>query len=159
MKTYPMFFNAGGLVAGTGFIARVSIKGRCLVEETGENYISFFGLNPAAVASDGSDLDQAYRAFVDRIRLIVFDIADESKDFDDFARRVREFVEEDADRRSEEEWTEAVHEVREGRLNLEGFEKRNADEEEIGVEVERVQRPEESLPSLNNSPEWPRMAA
>ena len=63
MKTYPIIFGPhGGLVAGNGFVASVAIRGRCLFEETGEDFVSVLGVNPGAVASDGETIGEAYRS-------------------------------------------------------------------------------------------------
>lgn len=163
-----MFFTTGGLVAGNGFIAHVSIKGRCLVEETGPDYVSFFGVNPGAVASDGADIDQAYRAFMERVRLVVFEIAEESGGFEEFERRVHQFVEHDTNKPNERDWNEAVEQVRSGQLDLPGFEKLKAENGEVKAEVKRVvgirddgspQLDGEFVPSLNSDGEEARMAA
>ena len=126
MTRYPMFFKQGGLVAGCDFIASVTIHGRCLLEDTDPTFYSFFGVNPGAVAGDGTTVDEALRNFLDNVRLNVFDISDRSKTFEEFEANIRAFFEA-ANASTEKQWIEAVQEVRSGKLELEGFRKEDGD--------------------------------
>jgi hypothetical protein len=127
MKTYPIIFGPhGGLVAGNGFIARFSMRGRCLFEETDPDFYSVLGVNPGAVASDGTTMGEAHRAFLDRIRQIAFEIADEAADFAEFSQRVRAFFDR-TNRPNEEIWKQDVERVRAGQLDLDGARRQDAD--------------------------------
>jgi hypothetical protein len=155
MNRYPILFGPhGGLVAGKGFIAHVSIRGRCIIEETGEGFFSALGVNPGAVAGDGASMGEAYRNLLERVRLVVFEIADEADDFEGFAEQVRRFVLE-TNRLNAADWMAAVARVRAGDLDLEGVRRENADRE-TEVEILRVAiQPEQDVdhqapnPSLN----------
>lgn len=145
MKNYPILFGPhGGLVAGNGFIARVAIRGRCLFEETDEGYCSVLGVNPGAVAGDGNTMGEAHHAFLERVRLIVFEIAEESGDFDDFKAQVRQFVE-TTNRPNESLWDRAVERVRAGEVDLEGVRREDADSG-FWVKVELVAAEDEAGP-------------
>ena len=134
MKHYPLIFGpSGGLVAGKGFIAHVAIRGRCLLEETGENFFSVLGVNPGAAAGDGANTGEAYHDFLERVRLVVFEIADEADNFEDFAAGVRRFVLE-TNRPNSEDWQAAVAKVRAGEVDLEGVRREDADREP-GVDI------------------------
>lgn len=127
MKHYPLIFGPhGGLVAGNGFIAHVLIRGRCLLEETDDEFVSIFGVNPGAVASDGANSGEAYHGFLERIRLIVFDFADEAEGFESFRGSVEQFVRE-TNRPNERLWEAAVARVRAGELDLDGVRREDAD--------------------------------
>lgn len=154
MIRYPILFGPhGGLVAGNGFIAHVAIRGRCLLEETDEEFCSALGVNPGAVAGDGVNLGEAYSDLVERVRLIVVEIAEEASDYEDFAAQVRSFVLE-TNRPNEEDWKAAVAKVRAGELDLEGVRREDA-ERGFMVEVrliapEREQNEHQPIsPSLN----------
>lgn len=152
MNIYPIIFGPqGGLVAGKGFIARVSIKGRCLFEETDEDFCSVLGVNPGAVASDGPSLSEAHHAFLERIRLIVFEIAEESESFEDFESQVNSFVVE-TNRPNEALWRDAVKRVRSGEVDLEGVRREDADGE-YWAKVELVASEDELAPRGRIAPE------
>jgi hypothetical protein len=127
MKNYPIIFGPhGGLVAGNGFIARVTIRGRCLFEETDQDFYSVLGVDPGAVAGDGNTMGEAHHAFLERVRLIVFEIAEEAEDFESFQAQVRQFVE-TTNRPNEHLWDRAVELVRAGEVDLEGVRREDAD--------------------------------
>jgi hypothetical protein len=107
MQNTPLFFNSAGLIAGRGFIASVKIAGRCLLEHTGKDYFTFFGVNPGSAAGQGMTEAEAFRNFVDNIRSVLFDIADEASSFDAFIRELEEYVM-DGNEPYEEAWRAAV---------------------------------------------------
>jgi hypothetical protein len=151
MKTYPIIFGPiGGLVAGNGFIARVAIRGRCLFEETGEDFVSALGVNPGAVASDGTTMGEAHSALLERIRAIVFEIAEETENFEQFSIEVRRFVEE-TNEPNLRAWEKAVEQVRAGEVDLEGVRREDA-EERCCVRVELIVESDPQLePSMNEA--------
>lgn len=137
MNIYPIIFGPhGGLVAGNGFIAHVSIRGRCLLEETDEEFVSILGVNPGAVAGDGANSGEAYRDFLERVRLIVFDLADEAPGFEQFEESVIQFVEQ-TNGPNEDLWRAAVSRVRAGEIDLEGVRREDADSA-VSIEIELV---------------------
>jgi hypothetical protein len=79
-------------VAGNGFLARVSIRGKCLIEETGEGFVSILGVNPGAVAGDGANVGEAHHDFLANLRALVFGIAETSPSFAAFEEEVRAAV-------------------------------------------------------------------
>lgn len=127
MKLYPLIFGPhGGLVAGQGFVAHVVIRGRCLLEETAEDLYSVLGVNPGAVAGDGENMGEAHHDFLERVRLVVIEIADEATDFGDFKAQVEEFVYR-TNKPNEKLWNAAVEQVRKGKVDLEGVRREDAD--------------------------------
>lgn len=146
MKRYPIFFGHGALVAGSGFVARVSIRGKCLLEETADDYVSVLGVNPGAVAGDGANVGEAYHDFLANLRALVFAIAETAPDFATFEREVRAVVW-DTNRHHAELWTEAVAKVRAGEIDLQGVRREDADSDPL-VEVELV-TPPNIRPELN----------
>ena len=137
MKHYPLIFPPhGSLVAGNGFVARVIIRGRCVLEETSDEFFSVLGVNPGAVAGDGANTGEAYHDFLEQVKINVFDIADEATDFGDFKARVERFVYQ-TNRPNEALWNAAVALVRAGEVDLEGVRREDA-ESAPRVSVERV---------------------
>ena len=151
-----IFGPHGGLVAGNGFVARVVIRGRCLLEATGDDFFSVMGVNPGAVAGDGANMGEAHRDFLENIRWAVFAIADEAIDFDDFRAQVRRFVER-TNRPNAELWDTAVKAVRAGDIDLEGIRREDADSASwVEVELVAAESPSPNRapmqPSLNSPP-------
>lgn len=137
MKLYPIIFGPhGGLVAGKGFVARIVIRGRCLLEQTGEDFFSVLGVNPGAVAGDGANMGEAHHDFLENVRLNVYSIADEASDFAELKARVEEFVQA-TNRPNEERWKAAVQAVRSGQVDLPDVGREDADGE-FGVTVDLV---------------------
>lgn len=152
VKRYPLFFNHGGLVAGQGFIAQVAIEGRVLVEETDDNFFTALGVNPGSSAGHGATLSEAMHALKDDIKLVIFEIAEEASGFEDFEKRVREFVllTRSAD---QAEWDEAVALVRAGELDTEAFPTRKPAETQATVRVRLVEpQREQPKPSAEVTP-------
>lgn len=137
MKHYPLIFPPHGcLVAGNGFVARVVIRGRCLLEETSDDFFSVLGVNPGAVAGDGANTGEAYHDFLEQVKINVFEIADEAADFAAFKTHVERFVNQ-TNRPNEALWNAAVALVRAGEVDLEGVRRERA-ESAPWVTVERV---------------------
>lgn len=147
MKRYPIFFGPfGWLVAGNGFIARVSIRGKCLIEETGDDFVSMLGVNPGAVAGDGANVGEAYHDFLASLRALVFAIAETSPDFAAFEEEIRAAVWE-TNQPHAELWTDAVAKIRSGEVDMEGVRRENAESDPV-VEIDQV-NPPDIRPELN----------
>lgn len=157
MKRYPIFFGPyGGLVAGNGFIARVSIRGKCLIEETGDDFVSILGVNPGAVAGDGANVAEAYHDFLANLRALVFAIAETSPTFATFEQEVRAAVWE-TNQPHADLWTAAVAKVRSGDVDMEGVRRESA-ESDPAVEIYEV-GPSDIRPDLNEPEPQFEMAA
>lgn len=157
MKHYPLIFGpTGGLVAGNGFVAHVLIRGRCLLEETDPEFCTVFGVNPGAVAGDGASKSEAYHDFMERMRLVVFEIAGESETFAEFKAQVEELVNA-TNGPNEHLWREAVELVRSGKVDLEGVRREDAEGAHwVKVDLVATQQPTEETalpidPEMNES--------
>lgn len=121
MDRIPLFFNYHGpLVAGRGFIARVRFEGRCILEHTGEDFVSFLGVNPGAVAGQGDTQEEAYRGLLENVRWVIVDLATEGSSFGQFKDLVERFVLE-TNYPFEVAWHEAVANVRAGKVDRSPF--------------------------------------
>ncbi|QQR74271.1 MAG: hypothetical protein IPJ17_01355 [Holophagales bacterium] len=138
MSKLPLFFNHRGYIAGNGFLAHVAISGKCLriVEEDGE--VSFCGVKPGGVVGVGQTVAEARSEFLESIKLAVFDLAAEAVDFEDFKRRVEEFVGY-ASEAFRPDWDAAVADVRAGRSDDGEGMRRIRAETDAEVEVRFVQ--------------------
>ena len=143
MTHYPILFGFRDLIAGNGFIAGVDLSGRAVLADEGDGFW-MYGVNPGGVAGGGSTPGEAQAEFRSAYRSVLFDIAAEAGSFEDFARQVKQLVEE-TNVPTLAEWQAAVAEVRQGRVDADWLPKRKA-EAKIGVEVALLEHP---LPSAN----------
>lgn len=99
-------------ISGNGFLARITMSGRTLMRlEDGEWWM--YGVQPAAIAASGENIDEAFRNFRASYKQILMDIAQESRTFKDFETQVIKFFEEnDADNEDERSWEEALGTIR-----------------------------------------------
>jgi len=139
MNRYPLFFKHGGLVAGRGFVANVRFHGRCLLEaHEGEDFYCLFGVNPGALASQGASREEARLDFMETLKLVVFDMAEEAPDFEAFRAEVLRFFETTSDI-VERQWHEAVAAVRNGSLDRASFAREESAETAAQVTIDQVE--------------------
>lgn len=143
MTHYPLLFGFRDLVAGDGFIVGVDLSGRALLADEGDGFW-MYGVNPGGIAAGGASAGEAQAEFRVMYRSVLFDIAAEAKDFAEFERQVKQFVEE-VNAPTAAEWDEAVSNVRSGKVDADWLPKRKA-ESRIGVTVALLEHP---APSAN----------
>src|ERR1035437_2543222 len=125
MNRYPLIFSFTDTISGSGFTAEVLTKGRLLASlEPGGHWI--YGVNPGGLASGDEDLDRAYVGFRRTFSEVLSDIADESSNLEDFAARARAFLNETNEPTSKEGMA-AVEEVRAGKLDIPGMDRKPAE--------------------------------
>jgi hypothetical protein len=140
MTHYPILFGFRDLVAGSGFLASVATEGRALlVDEGQDDGFWTYGVNPGGIAGTGKTQGDAQTDFRQRYKSVLFDIAGASKDFATFKRSVEQFFNE-TNRPTEEEWTQAVEDVRAGRVEADWMPKGKA-EAPRHVRVVEIQEP------------------
>ncbi len=158
MERIPLFFHHAGLVAGRGFIAHVAIEGRCILERTAEDFVSMLGVNPSAVAGQGTTQAEAYRDLTDNIEHTVSDISEEAPTFQELKAQVEGFVL-GANSRHEAAWRAAVADVRAGKVDRSAFARTLGAEHPPSVTVELVAVEGAVGPYLNRQDEeQPRVA-
>ena len=143
MTHYPLLFGFRDLIAGNGFVAGVDLSGRAVLVDEGDGFW-MYGVNPGGVAAGGGTPGEAQSEFRSAYRSVLFDIAAEAKDYDDFEREVKSFVTA-TNKPTEAEWDEAVSEVRQGKVDADWLPKRRA-ESRIGVQIVLLDHP---APSAN----------
>ena len=112
----PLFFTYRDHIFGNGFMADVISHGRVLAAtEDNEHWV--YGVQPGSFAATGEDPADAFRAYRESYRNVLFDLAEEAESSHDFEEAVtRMFSEVNSVR--EQEWKAAVEEVRAGNLEL-----------------------------------------
>lgn len=84
-KHYPLVYTFDDVFQGNGFVAHITAKGLCLMQEvpeTGEVWID--GVTPAGFSAGGSDQKEATRSFKKEYQDVLQEIAEESKTSEKF---------------------------------------------------------------------------
>jgi len=132
MTHYPILFSRRDLVKANHFTAGVIVAGRILVsDEDGEFWAE--GVNPGGMAARGDSLASALKALCDSYHEVLLDIAEDESSFDGFKKAVERFFA-DTNMMAQEEWDEAVLQVRAGKLTMADMGKRPS-ESPIGITV------------------------
>lgn len=88
MRANPLLFGFRDAVAGNGFMASVHLNGRALMEfEDGEWWVS--GVEPGGILASGATPHEAYAAFREAVRTVLFDSASLTENFAAFERDVQ----------------------------------------------------------------------
>jgi len=112
MTLHPIMFTFRDAISGNGLLAGVTLSGRALVVHENEAWWAY-GVRPGAIAETGETPQETYLRFRNTYKSVLFDIAAESRDFDDFKREVERFFHE-PDEEEERRWNEAVRALRSG---------------------------------------------
>ncbi len=161
MQNIPLFFRFQQVVCGKGFLADVQFEGRATcAREFGSTWIH--GVNPGAIAEEGTDMKSAYANFRSALVGVFFDLAEEAGSFEELCAAARSFYEA-TDRDSVAEWEEARQQIRQGAdpgMDAELDLRRESGEPDTGFRVIEV-LPGAISPALNHfAPDQPsRLAA
>lgn len=113
LKEHPLMLTLQDPISGNGFMARITMSGRTLMRREDDGKWWMYGVQPAAIAASGENIDEAFRNFRASYKQTLMDIAQESKTFEDFETQVRKFFEEnDADNEDERLWEAALGTIR-----------------------------------------------
>lgn len=138
--SYPLLFEYNEILSGFGCPIRITLKGRALATNEGEDDWWISGVNPGAVAGSGGTLQEAFTDFRLRIKAVCIDFLVEARDFDHFRREVERFFHE-REENSAREWETAREAVRAGSAPLPALElERNPPQPSVDVRcVSRAQ--------------------
>lgn len=139
MKHYPIIFGLRDVVQGEGYIAGVAVDGRALMHEEADGYVWVEGVNPGGFSGTGNGHAEALEEFRKAYRAALYDIALDATDFGEFKKAVEAFFS-NAGAIPRQDWEEAVHEVRAGRIAADWLGKRPADTP-IKIEVVQLEKP------------------
>lgn len=139
MKRYPIIFGLRDLIQGNGFVAGVAVDGRALLHEEDDGSFWAEGVNPAGFVATGASAAAALGEFRRSYTAILFDIAEDAESFERFEEQVERFFHGSADV-VEQEWNDAVDDVRQGRVSAEWLVQQSA-ESPRGIRVARIDQP------------------
>lgn len=88
---YPLMFTVGDAISGVGYLAMVQLAGRALMVHEEDGRWWTYGVSPGSLAESGLTPQESYLLFRQRYKEVLFDLADEAKDFDQFSTLVRNF--------------------------------------------------------------------
>ena len=123
---YPLLCGFREHAMGKNFIVAVAASGRALAVEEPEGGWWIYGVNPGGISASGQTLQDAHAQLRETFHQYLLDVADEAANFDTFCSEVRRFFLA-TNRPTEEEWNDAVAEVRRGEVKLAGVMKAPAD--------------------------------
>lgn len=115
---YPLMFTFRDALSGKAFLTGITLSGRALMVKERDGKWWIYGVRPGAIADYGSTPQEAYLRFKNRYKEVLFDIAEESKDFDAFRKEVERFYYE-PDPTEEERWEKAFEAIRSGKVKPE----------------------------------------
>ncbi len=121
MNQYPLLFTFQDKISGQGFLASVAVHGRGLAVEEANGWW-MYGVEPGDLAAGGATFAEAQRELRKTFTTILFDIAEDAKDFKAFKVEVGRFFK-GINRPTEKEWQAAVLEVRAGKITAEAISK------------------------------------
>ncbi len=157
LKEHPIMITLQDAIAGEGFLARITMYGRALMRMEDDGKWWMYGVSPAGIAVSGSNIDEAFRRFRNRYKEILFDIAQESQEFEEFKAEVERFFSEaDSDNEDERLWERALTAVRCGPGTPPGpfsnLPRQSPETNPTQIRVERVDanaKPQHFMPSDN----------
>jgi predicted RNase H-like HicB family nuclease len=113
LKEHPIMLTLQDSISGNGFLARITMSGRTLMRHEDDGKWWMYGVQPAAIAASGDNIDEAFRNFRAAYWQILADMAQESTSFEEFDAQVRRFFDEnDADNEDERLWEAALGAIR-----------------------------------------------
>lgn len=119
MPDYPVMFTIKDTIAGNGFLAGVTMSGRATIRpDDGKWWV--YGVCPGGIAESGSTPEEAFLRFRETYRYVLFDLAEESKTFDDFKKEVNSFYSQ-INEVEKESWDLAFQAMRAGKVPLDEF--------------------------------------
>ena len=101
-------------MAGFGFLARVTARGRALVVNEGDGWW-LYGVEPGGMAASGDTAPEVHIRFRQAFTKILFDVASEAQDYQEFEQRDRAFFHE-VDDAEGARWEHALAALRSGKL-------------------------------------------
>src|SRR6266568_699758 len=115
LKEHPILITLRDVISGEGFLAGITLSGRALMRYEDEKWW-MYGVRPAAIAESGDTIDETFLRFRNSYKEVLFDMAQESRTFEDFRGAVEKFFyEADEDGEDERLWEQALSNIRAGR--------------------------------------------
>lgn len=152
---YPLFFTFREIVNGAGFIAGVHLRGLALMTQEDDSWV-MTGVQPGCFSEDGDTFEETRLRFRDAFKGIVFDIAEESANYDSFKAALEEILSQ-PNERAREVWDAAVDAVRQDTIALaeeiQGLERQFAGRG-FDLQILEFAQPENSTAASNQTDEY-----
>jgi hypothetical protein len=143
MTEYPLVFTLKDTVAGTGFLAGVTMNGRSLMVPEDGGWWMMMGVRPAAMAAGGESPAEARIKFREAFLAVLFEMSALAPDFESFKLELERFFQE-RDEAEELRWREAGEAIREGRVKPESpfseLPRASPDTHPVSLSVERLDK-------------------
>jgi hypothetical protein len=94
VQEHPIMITLQDTVSGDGFLAKITLSGRTLMRKEDDGKWWMYGVRPAAIAESGHTIDEAFLRFRQAYKEVLFDVAQESKSFNEFRSEVERFFNE-----------------------------------------------------------------
>jgi hypothetical protein len=119
MPDYPVMFTLRDTVSGNGFLAGVTLSGRAIIRKEDDKWW-VHGVRPGAIAEVGNTPEEAFLRFRNTYKNVLFDMAAEAKQYEEFRESVEQFYYQ-PDIEEEELWDAAFKAIRSGEVVPDGF--------------------------------------
>jgi hypothetical protein len=113
MTNYPVMFTFKDVVSGNGFLSGVMLSGRALMCKESDGKWWIYGVHPGGMAQFGESAMEAFSSFRASYKTVLFDIAEESSNFEEFEAEVQSFHNQCGEG-EEARWETAVNALRDG---------------------------------------------
>lgn len=115
LREHPLMLTLRDAISGNGFLAAITLSGRALMRKEDDGKLWMYGVRPAGLAESGSTIGEAFLRFRRSYQDTLFDMAQESANFNEFKDSVEQFFqEEDADNEDARLWESSLTAVRTG---------------------------------------------
>jgi hypothetical protein len=115
LNDHPLMLTFRDAVSGAGFLAGITLSGRALMRKEDDGKWWMYGVRPAGLAESGITIEETFSHFHGRYQEILFDLAQETTDFEQFRQEVEAFFyEPDADYEDERIWEDSLKAIRSG---------------------------------------------
>lgn len=154
IKHHPLLFSFRDAITGDGYLGGVTISGRALMEQDAEGQWWMYGVRPGSIAESGRTPEDAFLRFRNRFKEVLFDIAEESKTFEDFKKEIERFFYE-PNEEEERRWEDALASIRQANACppkpfFSDLERKNPDTMPSGVSVTRLEEAPARLKASDN---------
>ncbi len=154
MTNYPVMFTFQDAVSGNGFLSGIEIHGRAIMTREDDGKWWMYGVHPGGMAHFGDSVMEAYSKFRESYKTVLFDIAEETSNFETFRAEVLTFYWECAPE-EEQRWDDAVQALRSGAVTPEApfahFPRLTPEDRACRIEVRRLDQVASSYFSARNN--------
>ena len=113
LTQHPLMLTLRDAISGDGFLAGITLYGRALMRKEDDGKWWMYGVRPSGLAASGETVEATFLNFRNAYKEILFDIAQENGNFDDFKKEVESFFyEADANNEDEKLWESALTSIR-----------------------------------------------